>query len=86
MAKAEAAVPRARGRLAKAEAAVPWMEVEAGSTTAGGFMAQRRPRARNGLPFGPAIQAQGDKAVLKKEGPVCPGPPALTRGYSGNIP
>ena len=48
--QAEAAVPRARGRLPKAEAAVPWAE-------AGGFMARRRPRDRNGLPFGLAIQA-----------------------------
>ena len=54
------------GLLAKAEAVVPWAEAEAGSTTAGGLVARRRPRAKNGLPLGPTIQAQGDKAVQKK--------------------
>ena len=79
MAKAKAVVLQARGRLAKAEAAMPWAEAEAGSTIARGLMAWRQPQARNGLPLGPAIQAQGDKVVQKREGPVCPRPPALNK-------
>ena len=56
------------GRLVKTDAAVPWAMVEAGSTTAGGFMARRRARARNGLPLGRQFRPKETRRC--KEGKV----------------